>query len=168
MFKILLFAIRLIRYRSIIIGNVKIMPGAFLRYSIVKGNITIGEYGSVFRANLIGEITIDEKTSVAGPFTYLNSSQKKIRIGKRCALGPGTTIITSGHERSIQPKSFSSGGVRTEAKIDIGDDVWIGTQTTILGGCKIKNNVTVAAGSVLLGKVYGPNRFYAGVPAHEK
>ena len=147
MFKILLFAIRLIRYRSIIIGNVKIMPGAFLRYSIVKGNITIGEYGSVFRANLIGEITIDEKTSVAGP---------------------GTTIITSGHERSIQPKSFSSGGVRTEAKIDIGDDVWIGTQTTILGGCKIKNNVTVAAGSVLLGKVYGPNRFYAGVPAHEK
>lgn len=168
MFKFLKVILRLIKYRSIILGDVKIMKGAFLRYCVIKGNIFIGEDVSLFRTNIIGKITIGEKTSIAGPFTYLNSSKKEIFIGKRCAIGPGTTIITGGHDRNVQPKSFSSGGVRTEERIEVGDDVWIGTQAVILGACQIKNNVTIAAGSVLLGKIYGPDKFYAGVPANEK
>ena len=168
MFKFLKVIIGLIKYRSIILGDVKIMKGAFIRYCVIKGKIFIGQDVSLFRTNLIGQITISEKTSIAGPFTYLNSSQKEIFIGKRCAIGPGTTIITSGHDRNVKPKSFSSGGIRTEEKIQIGNDVWIGMRSIILGSCEIKNNVTVAAGTVLLGRIYGPDKFYAGVPANEK
>ena len=168
MINFILFLIRLFKYRSIVLGNVKIMPGAFLRYSIVKGDITIDQDASVFRANIVGKIYIGKKTSIAGPFTYLHSVNEEISIGERSAIGPGSMVITSGHDRFIKAKSFSGGGLRTEKKICIGNDVWIGTRGIVLGACEVKDNVTIAAGSVLLGRTYGPNKFYAGIPGREK
>lgn len=162
------FLINLIKYRSLIIGNVRIERGAFIRYSVIKGNVNIGKSSSVFRANLIGNISIGEYTAIVGPFTYIHCVNERIACGNRCAIAPNTTIITSGHDRHSQAKSFSSGGVRTEKPITIGDDVWIGAGTVIVGNCTVSNNVSVGAGSVLLGKDYQAGKFICGVPAVEK
>ncbi len=162
------FLINFIKYRSIILGNVKISPNVFIRYSIIKGEVNINTGVSIFRANLVGRISIDENSSVVGPFTYVHSVDKNVKIGKRCAIAPQTTIITSGHNRHLKPKSFSSGGEKTEGSIVIEDDVWLGAGSILVGNCHIKNNVSVGAGAVLLGRAYGPDKFYSGVPAVEK
>lgn len=159
---------RLVKYRSIILGDIKISSKAFIRYSVIKGEVNIKTGANVFRANLIGKITVDEDSAIVGPYTYLHTVDKEVSIGKRCAIAPHTTIITSGHNRHLKPKSFSSGGEKTEEAIIIGDDVWLGAGTIVVGGCRLENNVSVGAGAVLLGKTYGPDKFYSGVPAIEK
>ena len=160
--------INFFKYRSIILGDVKIGSDVFIRYSIIKGNIEIANGASIFRVNLVGKISIGEKSSLVGPFTYIQSAEKPISIGDRCAIAPQTTIITGGHDRHVEAKSFSAGGKKTEGQISIGDDVWIGAGSIVVGNCEIESNVSIGAGSVLLGKNYGPNKFYAGVPAIEK
>jgi acetyltransferase-like isoleucine patch superfamily enzyme len=51
-----------------------------------------------------------------------------------------------------------------DEKISIGDDVWIGYGTIILGGVKIGQGSIIAAGSVLT-KDAEPFSIYAGIPA---
>lgn len=168
MFVMFKFFFYLVKYRSIIFGNVKISPNVFIRYSVIKGEVNIKAGANIFRANLIGKITIGEDSAVVGPFTYAHTVDKELSIGKRCAIAPHTTIITSGHNRHLKPKSFSSGGEKTESSIIIGDDVWLGAGTIVVGGCHLENNISVGAGAVLLSKTYGSDKFYSGVPAIEK
>lgn len=76
-------------------------------------------------------------------------------------IGPNTLITTVGHP-------LSSLGRRNHlafAKpINIGNDVWIGGNVTILPGGTIGNNVVVAAGAVVT-KDVPDNCLVAGIPA---
>lgn len=49
--------------------------------------------------------------------------------------------------------------------IEIGDDVWVGANSTILKGAKIGNGCIIATGSVVLGGVYPDRSLIAGNPA---
>lgn len=49
--------------------------------------------------------------------------------------------------------------------IEIGDDVWIGANCTILKGAKIGNGCIVATGAVVLGGTYPDRSILAGNPA---
>lgn len=70
----------------------------------------------------------------------------KVKIGDNCLLGPNVSIYTAGHP--IHPiarnSSYEYGKV-----ITIGDNVWIGGNSTICPGVKIGNNVVIGAGSVV-------------------
>lgn len=84
-----------------------------------------------------------------------------VYIGDYCMIGPNTLITTVGH-----PLSFRG---RREKKaqshpVNIGNDVWIGGNCTILPGITIGNNVIVAAGAVVT-KDVANNCVVAGVPA---
>ena len=48
--------------------------------------------------------------------------------------------------------------------IHIGDNVFIGSNTTVLGGANIASNVIIGAGS-LINKDISPNSVWGGVPA---
>ena len=62
-------------------------------------------------------------------------------------------------------KSLSGNYFNTQAKpIKIGNDVWIGGNSTILAGVTIRNNVVIGAGSVVT-KSINDNSLVAGVPA---
>ena len=76
-------------------------------------------------------------------------------------IGPNTLITTVGH--TISPKG------RRERKaqgmpVNIGNDVWIGGNCTILPGVTIGNNVVIAAGAVVT-KDVPDNSVVGGVPA---
>ena len=49
--------------------------------------------------------------------------------------------------------------------IEIGDDVWLGANTTILKGVKIGNGSIVATGAVVTAGEYPPRSILGGVPA---
>ncbi len=85
----------------------------------------------------------------------------EVRIGDYCMIGPNTLITTVGHP--ISPKG------RRERKaqgmpVNIGNDVWIGGNCTILPGVTIGNNVVIAAGAVVT-KDVPDNSVVGGVPA---
>jgi acetyltransferase-like isoleucine patch superfamily enzyme len=53
----------------------------------------------------------------------------------------------------------------TPGRIEIGDDVWIGAQSSILKNVKIGSGCIVATGSVVIAGDYPPNSLIAGNPA---
>ncbi len=64
----------------------------------------------------------------------------KAKIGKNCNLAHGVTIgQTNRGEKQGVP--------------EIGDDVWIGTNSVIVGGIKIGNNVLIAPNSYVINDV---------------
>jgi len=66
-----------------------------------------------------------------------------IQFGHTVELGPGVQIISSNHD----PYNFE---LHMEAKpIIIGNNVWIGANSTILPEVNIGNNVIIGAGSVV-------------------
>lgn len=66
-----------------------------------------------------------------------------INFGSNIELGPGVSIISSNHEGSDLSKHT------TGKKITIGNNVWIGANSTILPEVTIGNNVTIGANSVV-------------------
>ena len=87
-----------------------------------------------------------------------------IRIGKKCLISQGVSIISSNHsiDRSIfitdQPSRTDRAGVVIE------DDVWLGAGVTILPGVTVGRGAIVAAGSVVTSSI-GEYQIVAGVPA---
>ncbi|MET9329235.1 sugar O-acetyltransferase [Tsukamurella sp. NPDC003166] len=68
-----------------------------------------------------------------------------IRIGDRTMIGPGVTLATAGHP--VDPTGRFDG--ITTAPIDIGPNVWIGANATVVPGVRIGEGSVVAAGALV-------------------
>jgi maltose O-acetyltransferase len=86
---------------------------------------------------------------------FLDSAE--IRIGANGLIGPAVQLVTPSHplrgaDRIVTDKnrSVSQSPYRTHAlPIRIGDNVWLGAGTIVLGGVTIGDNVTIGAGSIV-------------------
>lgn len=76
----------------------------------------------------------------------------QVKLGTNCTVLP---MVLFGRKREV-PDSNDY--------ILVGDNCYFGTGCTILGPCKIGNNVTVGAGAVVI-KDIPDNAIVAGVPA---
>ncbi|WHY17547.1 sugar O-acetyltransferase [Paenibacillus sp. G2S3] len=84
-----------------------------------------------------------------------------ISIGDGTMMGMNVTIATLNHGFSLETRN-----VTYPSPVVIGDNVWIGSNATILPGVKIGDNSVVAAGAVVT-KDVPANTVVAGVPAKE-
>ncbi|WP_368644946.1 sugar O-acetyltransferase [Alkalibacterium putridalgicola] len=84
-----------------------------------------------------------------------------IRIGKNAMLGPGVSLVTPEHPLEAEARNS---GYEFGRPIVIGDNCWIGTNATIVGGVTLGDNVVVAAGAVVK-KSFPDNVIIGGVPA---
>lgn len=73
---------------------------------------------------------------------------EEIKIGEDCIFGENVKIYDHNHNISRKGGLFREQGY-TSKKVEIGNNVWIGTSSIILPGVKIGNNVVVAAGSIV-------------------
>ena len=83
----------------------------------------------------------------------------KIYIGDDTIFAPGVKIISANHDKKdfhLHDKSVSP--------IRIGKNCWLGTNSVILPGVELGNNVIVAAGAVVT-KSFPNDVTIAGVPA---
>lgn len=78
--------------------------------------------------------------------------REKIEIGNDCLFGPNVIIYDHDHDYKNDIKRFVTEPVVIE------DNVWIGTNVTILKGTRIGKNSIVAAGT-LVNKDVKPNSF---------
>ncbi|SHE24984.1 maltose/galactoside acetyltransferase [Actinomyces glycerinitolerans] len=84
-----------------------------------------------------------------------------VHVGDYCMVGPNTIITTTGHPLSAAARRERKAISRP---INIGDDVWLGGNVTVLPGVTIGDNVVVAAGAVVT-KDVPSGSVVAGVPA---
>lgn len=76
--------------------------------------------------------------------TYINASGG-LKIGNNVLMGPNVIIATTNHYKYDHRKTSITKGV------EIGDNVWIGGNSSIVAGTKIGNNVTIGAGCYIKG-----------------
>jgi len=97
-----------------------------------------------------------------GAFCYLDGNGG-LRVGDGVRIGPHVCIYTANHIFDDVKRPIVEQGLRF-AEVTIGNDVWIGSQATILPGVEIGDGAVVAAGAVVT-KDVPPYIVVAGVPA---
>ena len=122
----------------------------------------------------------------AGKMSYHNGNfiiqgSQEVKIGSYCAFGKNIHIITENHDYNYPVMQYTfyrhffgkeHPGVtkyppnkeRTKGGIEIGNDVWIGHNTTILSGIKIGNGAILGNGCIVT-KDVEPYSIVSGIPA---
>ena len=104
-------------------------------------------------------IEIGNNCRINGAYIH---AQKNIKISDNCVIASGVNIIDSnGHETYSLNRTI---GRDTPKSIFIGNNVWIGINSTILKGTTIGDNSIVAANSVVKGD-FPCNCIISGNPA---
>ena len=111
---------------------------------------------------IIGNPEIGEGTWI-GAFTVIDGSGG-LKIGKMCDISSGVQIYShSSARRCVSSRKFNS--VETQSTV-IGDNVFIGANSTILMGVTIGNSSVIGAGSLVNSSIPSM-KVYAGIPAVE-
>lgn len=135
---------------------------AQVQFSELRGEIKVGARSLLNKVLLDGDITIGSNTTINGPNTEFYSLDFPIKIGNFCSIARGTNIQEHNHDSKcittyfIKYRVFNDNyGVDAISKgaIEIGNDVWIGTGSTILTGVKIGDGAVIAANAVVTNDV---------------
>lgn len=110
-------------------------------------------------------IRIGERTEFFDPGSCMIDTTRPwlIEIGDDVQITHGVTILTHGYDWSVL-KGMYGEVLGSAGKVTIGNNVFIGMNTTILKGVTIGNNVVIGAGS-LVNKDIPDNCVAAGNPA---
>jgi acetyltransferase-like isoleucine patch superfamily enzyme len=111
--------------------------------------------------HLIGNLSIGDNTWI-GEYTLIVGGDAEIAIGSNVDIGPRVTIVTGSHELFAAPNRAAGPGF--SKPISIEDGVWIGANSTVLGGAKLENCSVVGAGALVKGLV-SSRSIVGGVPA---
>ncbi|UCG53855.1 MAG: acyltransferase [Candidatus Latescibacterota bacterium] len=130
-------------------AGTRIMRGAYLCSYVSNARL---EEGIVTGANCW-----------VGDHSVLSAGQGGLFLGDNVLIAAHAVLVCGGHDfekldRATLDQAYSGRPIR------IGDDVWIGTNVTILGGVTIGDHAVVAAGAVVNTDVE-PYTVVGGVPA---
>lgn len=172
--KILKYLITLY-YRLANLGKCRISPSAtILRCCRFDGHNSVGN-DTYLSGTIMGY----------GSFVGFGNEFTKCKIGKFCSIGSNIRVVAATHPVkgfiSTHPAFFSDSYWFSYVKqskfkehlttldgyqCKIGNDVWIGDNSLILGGVVIGDGAIVAMGSIVLHDV-PPYTIMAGIPAKE-
>ena len=105
-----------------------------------------------------------------GPNTRIWTVGAHVYIGNDVMFGPGVTIISGDHRIDLEGKPMravlpSEKLPENDQDVIIEDDVWIGSNVTVLKGVRIPRGSVVAAGAVVTKSLDGENCIWGGTPA---
>lgn len=145
-------------------GSVEISPNSKFG---ADGTIVIGSDCRIRRRAVIspsgGQIEIGEN-SLINAFSML-LGHGSIQIGANVLIGPHTVIAAANHTFSDPDIPIVRQEISKEG-IEIQDDVWIGSNCTILDGVTLGEGAVIAAGSVVTESV-SEYAVVAGTPAKQ-
>lgn len=136
--------------------------------------------------NSVGDNTYLSGTSFGyGSFVGFGCEFSNCKIGRFSSLGSNIRVVSATHPVNgfisthpaffsdtywfhyVQASKFKEHLTNEDGlECTIGNDVWIGDNVLILGGCKIGNGAIIGMGSIVLHDV-PPYTIVAGIPAKE-
>lgn len=141
-------------------------PGLRRSFAACGENVTIGRRFEVAGAS---NITMGHDVYL-GPGSTLLTTRAAIRLGDYVMSGPNLTIITGDHRIDIPYRPMMSIAENeklpeNDQDVIIGNDVWLGSNVTILKGVHIADHCVIAAGAVVTKDVQPEYSVWGGVPA---
>lgn len=123
----------------------------FPNTTVIKGieNMSLGNYVRIHR------------------YATLFSTDAKLKIGNKVALGPKVTIMTGNHRIDVKGKYIWDVHEKlpeNDQDVILEDEIWAGSNVTILAGAHVSRGSVIAAGS-LVNKPFPPYSIIGGVPA---
>jgi acetyltransferase-like isoleucine patch superfamily enzyme len=109
-----------------------------------------------------GELTLGARTILGRNVTL--HCDERMTLGANVGLAERVTIIDSDHGFDGSDTFFMEQPVRS-APVEIGDNVFLATNSVVLRGTTIGRNSVVAAGAVVNGGDYPERHVIGGVPA---
>jgi len=149
----------LLHFNTLVIKSKQNYSKIVFKRHLKEGNVKIGSY-SYGTPNIVWD-------------KYSNS---KIEIGKFCSIANNVTIHNGSNHNinwiSTYPHrimlkmegKYKDGHPSTNGDVIIGNDVWIGENSTIFSGVKIGDGAVIAGNSVVVKNVE-PYSVYGGAPA---
>lgn len=113
------------------------------------------------RFYLTGNLIIGKGTWI-GHEVLMVGGDANIVIGDNVDIAPRTSLITGSHELFSSP--LRAAGKGYSLPINVGDGVWIGACSTVLGGIRLGSCSVIGANS-LVNKDVPERSVYGGVPA---
>ena len=98
------------------------------------------------------------------------ASRSRILIGNKVLFGPNVTVIGGNHNTSVNGKYLYDVLEKRpgdDQDITFEDDIWVGSNVTILKGVTLGRGCVIGAGS-LVNKSIPPYAIAAGIPAKVK
>lgn len=143
--------------------------------SRLTGAVAMAEGVNVYRATVSGPVTIGRHSYLSGPRIDIVAHLNSITIGGFCSIARGVQIqeynhVTSGlttaflSRRVDSRRGFSPDEIDSKGPVSIGNDVWIGANSTVVSGVSIGTGAVIAAGAVVT-KDVPPYAVVAGNPA---
>ena len=169
-------------------GNIHIEGNGKIEFLSKKSSLYVGVYTTVQTPTVITvmnnaklivgqnvmihrgtKIVVHENGSLKiNDYTYINENsrvhcKKCISIGRRCAISWNTNIL----DTDIHTIQYSKEGKNNHNyRVNIGNEVWIGANSTVLKGTIIEDNCIVAANSLVMGRLKS-RYIYGGNPCKE-
>jgi len=157
-------------------GDSYIHPSVKMFSAFIEGEVFIHEgcniiYGVNISAG--SPVTVGRYSSLNGPNTDIHCSINPVTIGAFSSIARNVSIQEYNHKFDaassylIHKNVFKEPvdkDVYSKGSVEIGNDVWIGTQCVILGGAKIGDGAVIGANSVITGEI-PPYAVVAGSPA---
>ncbi|XTR37214.1 CatB-related O-acetyltransferase [Paraclostridium tenue] len=120
----------------------------------------------------INKVTVGKMTYGALVIYHYGDKKESLKIGNYVSIASGVKFILGGNHYyntfSTYPFKVNVYGEKVEAysngAIIVNDDVWIGTDSTIMSGVEIGQGAVIAAGSVVV-KSVPPYSIVGGNPA---
>lgn len=113
---------------------------------------------------------ISQSTFGKKSYVNYNSIIANSNVGNYCSIGPNCVIGLGNHPVnyvSSSPFFYQTGNLhytKEQTKVNIGHDVWIGANSTILNGISIGTGAIIGA-NTLVNRNVPPYAIYGGVPA---
>ncbi len=160
---------------SHISGKIDIGQGSSIKGSrLAAGDILLAANCKLNECTIVGDVKIGRCTSLWGPnLDIVSRPELPLSIGSFCSVARNVSMQTFNHNHKKATTYFIGNNIFNEkwdnerigkGAIEIGNDVWIGTHSVILGGVKIGHGAVIAANSVVT-KDIPPYAIAAGSPA---
>ena len=107
----------------------------------IKGNVVVT---APFYCDYGVNISVDENFYTNHNVTILDGA--KVTFGDNVFIAPDCMFSTAGHSIDTEQRNL---GLEIALLITVGDNVWIGTNVSVLPGVTIGSNVVIGAGSVV-------------------
>ena len=164
--------VRVLHARHVRAGrDLNLEEGCFINGRSLRGvtfgdRVTVGREAVVAPSGLLGGppgegLRMGDRSNL-GPWAYVGCSGF-ISIGADVLMGPRVSLLAENHNLDSTEGPIKAQGV-TRLPITVEDDVWIGADSTIVGGVTVGRGSVIAAGSVVTSDVE-PYAVVAGVPA---